>query len=71
MMKIKPLLVVFKPPDIHVLANKPRFAKGQPFEFGLGSRIVHELGFFGKGSKNPTTHTSTPRFVEEVVREVM
>jgi hypothetical protein len=29
------------------------------------------LGSFGKGSKNPITQTSTPRFVEEVVAKVM
>jgi hypothetical protein len=63
--------MLFKPPYIHVLASKPRFAKGQPFEFGSGIKIVHELGSSRKGSKNPTTKTSTPRSMEEVVREVM
>jgi hypothetical protein len=29
------------------------------------------LGSFEEGSKNPKTQTSTPRFVEEVVEEVM
>jgi hypothetical protein len=29
------------------------------------------LGSFTKGSKDPTTHTNTPKCVEEVVVEVM
>jgi hypothetical protein len=29
------------------------------------------LGSFVKGSKNPTTETNTPKFVDEVVVEVM
>jgi len=40
MMGIKPPLVVFIPPKIQVLANRLGSAKGHPFEFGLGSRIV-------------------------------
>jgi hypothetical protein len=34
--KQNPHLIVFKPLELQVLANKPRFTKGQPFEFGLG-----------------------------------
>jgi len=64
-------LAVFKPLKIQVPTNRPRYAKGQPFEFGLGSRIIQELGSSKEGFKNPTTQTSTPRFVEEVVVEVM
>jgi hypothetical protein len=37
----------------------------------LGNGIVHELRSFGEGSKNPTAQTSTPKFVEEIVVEVM
>jgi hypothetical protein len=37
----------------------------------LGSRLVHGLGFSLKGSKNPTTQTSTLKFMDEVVVEVM
>ncbi len=29
------------------------------------------MGSLGEGSKNPTTHTSTPKFVEAVAIEVM
>jgi hypothetical protein len=29
------------------------------------------MGSFAEGSKNPTTQISTPKFVEEVVVEVM
>jgi hypothetical protein len=54
-MGIKPPLTVFKTPKIQVLANRPGSAEGQPFEFGLRTRIVQELGFSRKGSKNPTT----------------
>ncbi len=32
---------------------------------------VHELGSFVEGSRNPMTQTCTPKFVEEVVIEVM
>ncbi len=65
------LVVVFKPPKLQVPINKPRFANGQPFEFRLGNRLIHELGSFAKGSKNPMTQTRTPKFVDEVVAEEM
>jgi hypothetical protein len=71
MMGIKPSLTIFKPLEIQVPTSRPRFAKRQPFEFGLGNRIVQEFGSSKEGSKNPTTQTSTPRFVEKVVVEVM
>ncbi len=48
-------LRVFKPLELHVPTSKPRSTKGQPFEFGLGNRIVQELGSFEEGSKNVTT----------------
>jgi hypothetical protein len=70
-MEIKPLLVVFRSPKLQVPTNTPRFVEGQPFEFGLGSIMVHELGFFGEESKNPTTQTSTPKSVEKVIATVM
>jgi len=54
-METQPLLAVFRPPKLQVQTNRPRFIEGQPFEFGLGSIIVHELGSSKKGSKNPTT----------------
>lgn len=64
-MERKPL-AVFKPLEIHVPASRLGFAEGQPFEFGLESQIIQELG-----SKNPTTHINTPIFVEEVAAKVM
>ncbi len=67
----KPPLAVFRPLEIQVPFSRPRSTKGQPFEFRLGSKIIQELGSSREGSKNPTTQTSTPRFVEEVVTEVM
>ncbi len=45
--------------------------EGFPFEFELGKRMVYELGSSTKGSRDPTTQTSTPKSVEEVVAEVM
>jgi hypothetical protein len=33
--------------------------------------MVQELGSFVEGSKDPTTQTSIPNFVEEVATEVM
>ncbi len=48
------LVVVFKPQELHVLV-KLGSTKGKSFKFGLGSRLVQELGSFAKGSKNPMT----------------
>ncbi len=48
-------LVLFKPPEIQVLANRLRFAEGQPFEFRPRSRIVQELVSSKEGFKNPIT----------------
>ncbi len=42
-----------------------------PFEFWLGSKLVHEMGSFVKGLKNLTTQIGTQTFVEVVVVEVM
>jgi len=64
-------VAVFKPPKLQVPINKPRFAKGQPFEFRSGNRLIHELGSFAEGSKNPMTQTRTPKFVDEVVAKEM
>jgi hypothetical protein len=33
--------------------------------------MVQELGSFAKASKDPTTQTSTPKYVEEVAIEIM
>ncbi len=32
---------------------------------------MHEMGSFVKGSKNPTTQTSTPKSMEEISTKVM
>jgi hypothetical protein len=45
--------------------------KGFPFEFEIGKIMVLKMGSFTKGSKNPTTQTSTSKSMEEVVVEVM
>jgi hypothetical protein len=37
----------------------------------MGRKMVQELGSFVEGSTDPTTQTSTPKFVEKVVAEVM
>jgi hypothetical protein len=70
-MEIEPPLTIFRPLELQVLASKPWFVEGQPFEFGYGNIIVHELGSFGKGFKNSTIQTSTPKSMEEVVTKVM
>jgi hypothetical protein len=48
-------IVVFKPLELQVPINKVGFVGGHSFELGLGSILIHELGPFVKGSKNPTT----------------
>jgi hypothetical protein len=65
------LVVVFRPPELQIPVSRPRFAKGQPFEFGLGNKLVQELGSFAEGSLNPPTQTSTLKFVDEITTEVM
>jgi hypothetical protein len=54
-MGMKPLLRVFRPPKLYIPTSRSRSIKRQPFEFGMGSIIVQELGYFEKGSKNVTT----------------
>jgi hypothetical protein len=54
-MGTKPLLRASRPPKLHIPTSRPGSPKGQPFEFGLGSRIVQELGSSKKRSKNVTT----------------
>jgi hypothetical protein len=54
-MGTKPPLKVFKPPELHIPTNRLGSTEGQPFGFGLGSKIVQELGSSEKGSKNVTT----------------
>jgi hypothetical protein len=64
-------LAMFKPLELQVPVNRPRFVEGQPFEFGLGNRLIQELGSSIEGSKNPTRQTNTPKFVENVDAKVM
>jgi hypothetical protein len=54
-MQAQPSFTVLKPLELQVPINRPRFAKGQPFEFCLGNKLVQEMGSFVEGSKNPTT----------------
>jgi len=49
------LVAMFKALELQVPISKLGFVDGQPFELGLGNRLVQELGFFVEGSKNPTT----------------
>ncbi len=51
----QPLLTTFKLPYLKVPISRPRSTKGQPFEFGLGNKLVHEMGSFVEGSKNLMT----------------
>ncbi len=62
---------MFRPLELHVLISRPGFVEGHPFEFGLGNRLVQEMGSFTKGSKNPTTQTNTLKSVEEIAAKVM
>jgi len=70
-METQPPFAMFKPLELQVLANRLGFTKGQIFEFGLGSRLVHELGSFAEGSNNPMTQTSTPKSVDKVATEII
>ncbi len=61
----------FKPVELQVPPSRPEFAKGFPFEFELGRRMVQELGSSIEGSWDRMTQASTPKSKEEVVIEVM
>jgi hypothetical protein len=67
----QPTFEVFRPTKLQVLLNRPKFAYGLPFKLELGGRMVQKLGSFVEGFKNPTTQTSTPKSMEEIVIEVM
>ncbi len=62
---------MFKPSELQVPINELGFVEGFPFEFGLGSRLVQEMGSFVEGSKNLMTQINTPKSMEEVTIEVM
>ncbi len=64
-------ITMFRPLELHVPINRLGSVDGHPFELGLGNILVQELGSFVEGSKNPTTYTSTPKSMDEVVEEVM
>ncbi len=67
----QPVFEKFKPTKLQVPPTRPKFAKGFLVEFKVGKRMVHELVSFAKGSRVPTTQTSTLKTVEEVAVEVM
>ncbi len=56
---------------LQVLPSKLESTKGFPFEFEIGRTMVQEMGSSVKGFGDPSTHTSTPKSVEEVAIEVM
>ncbi len=62
---------VFRLAKLQVPPSRPKSIEGFPFEFELGRIMVEELGSSTEGSRNPMTQTSTPKYVEEVVVEVM
>ncbi len=61
----------FRLTKLQVLPSRPKSTKGFPFEFEIGRTMVHEMGSSIEGFGNPSTHTSTPKSVEEVAIEVM
>ncbi len=66
----QPTFEVFRPTKLQVPPSRLKSVEGFPFEFELGRRMVQELGST-KGSRNPTTHKNTLKFVEEVAPKVM
>ncbi len=68
---LQPYFEMFKPSELHVLVSRLESAKGFPFEFELGSKMVQEMGSSVEGYKIPITQTNTTKFVEEVAIEVM
>jgi hypothetical protein len=45
-METQPPFAMFRSPKLQALVNRPRSIEGHTFEFGLGSRLVQELGPF-------------------------
>ncbi len=62
---------MFRTLELQVPISRLGSVDGQLFELGLGNRLVHELGSYVEGSKNPTTQTITPKSMDKVVEEVM
>ncbi len=56
----------FRPTKLQLPPNRLEFAKGFPFEFEMGRRMVHELGLYAKGYGDLMTQTSTQKSMEEV-----
>jgi hypothetical protein len=46
---------MFRTLELQVPISRLGSVDGQLFELGLGNRLVHELGSYVEGSKNPTT----------------
>ncbi len=67
----QPTFDEFKSIELQVTLSRLESVEGFMFEFELGKRMVHQLGSFVEGSGDPTIQTSIPKFVEEVVVEVM
>ncbi len=51
----QPTFEKFRLAKLQVSPNRPKSAKGFPFEFELGKRMVHELGSFVGGFGDPMT----------------
>jgi hypothetical protein len=62
---------MFKLVELDVPPSRPESTKGFPFKFEMGRKMVQDLGSFVDGFRDPTTHTSTPKPVEEVATKVM
>jgi len=62
---------MFKPQELQVSVNRPRFEEGLPFESRLKSRLMQKMGSSIEGSKNPMAQISTPKSIEEVATKVM
>jgi hypothetical protein len=56
---------------LQVPPSRQKYGEDFPFESELGRKMVQELGSSTKGFRNPTTQTSTLKFVEKVAVEVM
>ncbi len=70
-MTTQPAFEKFKLVELEVPPSKLEFVEGFMFEFELRRRMIQELGSSLEGSRDPTTQTSTPKSVEEVVAKVM
>ncbi len=67
----QPIFEKFRPTELQVPPSKLQPTEGFLFEFELGRIMIQELGSYVEGYGDPTTQTSTPKLVEEVVSEIM